>query len=636
VLQLEDNQEKLLSSHEAGLFITWVELLAALLSQPDEDLSTELEMTLLDSAWSHAVDKRLLQSLLDSLAGSASSSVVEEERVTSAESVAEQLVIKTPTEPEFSLEPENTQQSIYKLSPDDDVHPELLEAFFIETPDQVIEVAELIRHISTGQSDKASHQAAARIAHTIKGSSAVVGIEAVASFAHKLEDILEYSVENQLSPEVADLLVESSDCLEAMFDSLLTQSFPPQQYPQLLEQLTHWDKKFSSGYIYQPPETEPPKKPEKKSGSEAEQSSYKLAWNKDVHPELLEAYMGETPEYVVEISQLLRDINQQTSNESDKKVVRETCQKASRLAHTIKGTSAVVGINAVANIGALLEEILDYAAEQSLPVSLFPLLSESADLLESLYDSLLSEGVPPKEYPQLYEKLSDWRQHLSSEVSTTEQRDEKQEEQPQEEGVEGATIENIDKIEPSTEDTLTNDLSKLNNAFSLNLRPLEDILPIAPIPSLVTSPPVQRANLNETTLRVPVSVIDKLLSFTSELITSNTQMSDQIGVLLQERQGINENNERIRTMLDELEWAVSQQSVSNSKQSQVLPPDKTTKSDGTLMDSLEMDSYNELHSITGLLSEAIEDDRKMSISVVRQLNGFKAQAHTQKQINNEH
>jgi chemosensory pili system protein ChpA (sensor histidine kinase/response regulator) len=635
VLALTNNAIKRSESSENGLFITWIELLAASLQQADDELSSELKIALLDPAWATPVNASSLQQLLDSLnVDEPVDTEIDQEPESHS---GEQLVITTQ---DISTPPlENTQESSYRLAPDDDVHPELLEAFYIETPDQVIEVAELIREISEGNSDKAMQQSAARIAHTIKGSSAVVGLEAVASFAHRLEDILEYSVEHPLPPEVAELLVESSDCLEAMFDSLITQSLPPQHYPALLEQLTQWDKKFSAGYIYEQPIVEQPKEKthnkadetsktnKKPTNKHKKNSSYELAWNKDVHPELLEAYMGETPEHVVEIAQLLRDINQQTNNTRQKKSqnIQQTYQKASQLAHTIKGTSATVGINAIANIGQPLEEILDYAIENDLPPSLLPLLDESADLLESLYDSLLSEGVPPKEYPALHKKLCAWQQHLPVDSLT---KKESSEAPPVESAKEVPQQAKASKAKTVIKSTAK--ISSTDNALDFTLTPPDKILTA---PSATTAPVIQRTNLNEAILRVPVSVIDKLLGFSSELITANTQMADQINTLLNDRRNSNERNERIRNMLDELEWAVNQQSASSHTPKSINVPSKTT--DSVAIDSLELDSYNELHSITNLLSESIEDDRKTSISLARQLNELKSQTQSQKQINND-
>ena len=519
----------------------------------------------------------------------------------------------TPTHADeiSTIEPEKEHDKGIDLSWDDDVHPELLEAFFIETPDQVTQVAQLIRNISTGNVDIETHQSAARIAHTIKGSSAVVGLEPVATFSHKLEGILEYSVENQLPKEVSELLIESADCLESIFDSLATQSTAPPQYSQLLEKLSYWEETFASDQVCEE-DAEQDQIEETDSTTEKNTESYKLAWNKDVHPELLDAYMGETPEHVIELTELLRRISKGETK-------KEIYKKASRLSHTIKGTSFVVGITPVADLSNKLEEILEYATEHSLPPALPSLLEESADLLESLYDSLLSEGTPPKEYPDLYAKLCDWDKNLPKQATTQEELQKKL------------------KIEKATPDLSSmaggsphaaEDKVRKATKFSIDLPPLQEILPTPTTPMQQPPPATHRANLNEASLRIPISVIEKLLSHSTELITINTQMSDQIQALLAERNTINNRNEQIRNMLNELEWAVNKQTAISSKQ---LSKHKKHSH----LDSLEMDSYNELHSIVGLLSEAIDDDRETSLSLMQQLGDLKGETYKQKRLNKE-
>ena len=599
ILALKADPKILSQQNEEGFFYIWLELAATLLREDDTELLSELQENIQHSDWRIAVDKEDLQSLIHSLEEAPSDSAID---------TSDSLDTDKPEKKEASKiipEEPTVAQSSYLLAWADDIHPELLEAFFIETPDLVTDFSEHIARISHGGADKNTHQSAARIAHTIKGSSAVVGINAVASLAHKLEDILEYSVDHKLPTIVSDLLLESTDCLEAMFDSLSTQSLAPQQYPQLLDQLSQWDKKFSEGYVDETSNEPEPiankveSYPDEKSPTDKQ---YPLAWDKDVHPELLEAYMSETPAHVIEISQLLRTI-------SKEKVDTKTYKKASRLSHTIKGTSAVIGITAVANLSHQLEEIFDYATEASLPKSLYPLLNKSADLLESLYDSILSEGIPPKEYLPLYEELCDWKQHINR---TKEQDD-----------VEKESIQEKNEPKEKPNDTLT--------PFNIDFPPLQEILSavpatVPPVTTTTATPKIQRSNINESTLRIPISIIERLLNFSSELITTNTQLADHVDSLLSERKNTSERNERIRSMIDGLEWAVGQQTAINTK------PSNKKKDD---FDSLEMDSYNELHSITGLLSEFIDDDRETSISLLHDLNELKGQIHTQKRVNRE-
>ena len=634
IRKLKSKPDLFLQQNEEGFFYTWLDLLSALLREHDADLLSELKDSLSHENWLTAIQPQDLKTLLNSLASDSN-------KEANDDVATDNKTIDTAHEQTDEL-PSTETSSSYQLTWDDDVHPELLEAFFIETPDLVIDVADHIRQISSSKADQETHQSAARIAHTIKGSSAVVGIEPVAKLAHKLEDILEYSVDNPLPPEVSELLIESADCLESMFDSLQTQSPAPQEYPQLLEALSQWEQKFSSGYIYEDvineqetPEQINTKSSDKKENDEEQtstKSSYPLAWNKDVHPELLEAYMSETPAHVIELSQLLRRIGKE-------KVSSDDYKKASRLSHTIKGTSAVVGITAVADFAQQLEEIFDYATEKPLPEKLSPLFLESADLIESLYDSLLSEGVPPQEYPKLYKKLCEWEQYISEPLSDHNQDSEQK--KTHADKAKNTQIEDKDSSQnpvvekKQVKDKQTEEETEIEDSFSsfdIKFPPLQEILNVAPPIVKTPAPEPKRANINETTLRIPISLIEKLLNFSSELITSNTQLAEQVDTLLADRKDINERNERVRSMLDELEWTINQQAASGSKSMRSISINDKKNSG---LDSLEMDSYNELHSITGLLSESINDDREMSVSLIQQLNALKGQLHNQKRINKE-
>ena len=136
-------------------------------------------------------------------------------------------------------------------------------------------------------------------------------------------------------------------------------------------------------------------------------------------------------------------------------------RKASRLAHTIKGTSAVVGVHAVADFTHKLEDILDYTIDHPFPLALAPLLEESADLLESLYDSLLSEGIAPPEYTALDQRLSEWQQRIQQGLPDTE-------------AVRSHAVQEDD--------------APYKPSFSIDLPPLQDILPIVMPAASATQP----------------------------------------------------------------------------------------------------------------------------------------------------
>ncbi len=599
---LKTQPTRLEQQHEQGHYYAWIELVATLLREEDADaqaaLFTELNTNLQQSTWSIAIDHALVRRLFAILSSAPLSDAF----------IASLSTTSAATENDAA---NDVDKASYSLAWDEDIHPELLDAFFIETPDLATETAALIRAIGTGNADQATHQKAARLAHTIKGSSAVVGIEAIANFAHKLEDVLEYSVDSALPSAAAECLIESADCLEAIFDSLQTRTIPPPQYPALLEQLDNWDKKIKTGEISEITEV-----------VETVEQNPTLIWNEDIHPELLAAYLSETPEHIQKLSQKLRAMSNDKDHSQHHKVAY---QQTAILAHTLKGSSATVGISAFVDIATPLEAIFETefeTAKEQTTQNTFSktqqdVLNATANLLEALYESLLSNKVLPDSYATLLSQLVAWQP----------QPQQTEKEKREEEKITAKPIEKIDPISKPDVTTLdttatTEKQEKQPKITPFKLPPMRAIQSVF-IPPKVTKPtPTQAVNLNETTLRVPVSLIEKLLNFSNELITSNTQLAKYTQTLLNDKRTIHQRNERIRNLIDELEWAVSRQSTLHTQQTRA-----------TEFDALEMDNYNALHGITNLLAETTNDERETSLALIKQFNVLKDHVIEQQKIN---
>ncbi|HHL19859.1 MAG TPA: hybrid sensor histidine kinase/response regulator [Thiothrix sp.] len=635
---LKTQPTRLEQQHEQGHYYAWIELVATLLREEETDtqaaLLTELNTNLQQSTWSIAIDNALVQHLFTRL----SSAPLSDAFIASLSTPSATSDTDSDVDSDVDC---NVDKASYHLAWDEDIHPELLNAFFIETPDLVTETTALMRAIATGNADQAIHQKAARLAHTIKGSSAVVGIKAIANFAHKLEDILEHSVESTLPPTAAECLIESADCLEAMFDSLQTRTTPPPQYPALLEQLDDWDKKIKTGEITKILETtEIAPSIVTVSNTpqpvEAEQHPT-LTWDEDIHPELLAAYLSETPEHIQQISKQLRAISNDNDSAQHNKA---TYQQIAILAHTLKGSSATVGISAFVDIAAPLEAIFetefetakDQATQNTFSKTQQDLLNATANLLESLHKSLLSNKTYPNNYASLLSQLTAWQtqQEEENKEPIIEKTIEKSAEELTEEPAEEPVTKPIEKQDPiSTPSITTLDTAatkekpkKQRKKTPFKLPPMRAIQSVF-IPPKVTQPaPIQTINLNETTLRVPVSLIEKLLNFSNELITSNTQLTEYVQTLLNDKRTMYQRNEHIRNLIDELEWTVSRQSTLHTQQT---PPNE--------FDALEMDNYNALHGITNLLAETTNDEREASLALIKQFNVLKDHVIAQQKIN---
>src|SRR4029077_14171980 len=60
-----------------------------------------------------------------------------------------------------------------------------------------------------------------RSAHSIKGTSGMFGFNAVAQFTHKMETLLDLLRNGQkvVTPQIADCLLKSTDCLKTLIDA---------------------------------------------------------------------------------------------------------------------------------------------------------------------------------------------------------------------------------------------------------------------------------------------------------------------------------------------------------------------------------------------------------------------------------
>ena len=128
----------------------------------------------------------------------------------------------TIEEDESNRLPQVASADMLSLTLGEDLNPELFEGLMIELPAQVTHFAEQL-DLYIHQRNKNALASAQRIAHTLKGSANVVGISGLANFMHFSEDLLEEisKHDEDLTPSIKNLLVDMSDTLAAMLDSLL-------------------------------------------------------------------------------------------------------------------------------------------------------------------------------------------------------------------------------------------------------------------------------------------------------------------------------------------------------------------------------------------------------------------------------
>lgn len=118
-----------------------------------------------------------------------------------------------------------------------DVDQKLMEGFFQEAPEHSSHLLEVVRNMAAGEANPSELVAAKRSAHTLKGSSAIIGLKGIATLGHHFEDILEYFEESggQVPPNVANLLLDGAYCLEQMVAYVTGTDDYPEQAQAVLQ-----------------------------------------------------------------------------------------------------------------------------------------------------------------------------------------------------------------------------------------------------------------------------------------------------------------------------------------------------------------------------------------------------------------
>ena len=322
-----------------------------------------------------------------------------------------------------------------------------------------------------------------------------------------------------------------------------------------------------------------------------------ISWDNDIHPELLAIYFQETPDQITELAELLHMISNGKAGSDDHK-------KAARIAHTIKGASGVVGLSSLVDLTHKLEDILDFSVNNELPTEASELLAEASDCLEGLFETIQNKTVEPEELPSILSMLGEYADSLDAASTITED--------DFDFDTDSTDLTDFIEIEKSTTESVSS--GAIDTAYTTS--------PDSESDSFSNNTPV-----TESHIRVPIQVIDKLLNLAGELVTSSSKVSDHLKKSLQTSKQIKAQDTRVHKMLEELSNTIYQQEQDQSSMLSSLQ-----NSD---FDALEMDTYNELHSVAGLLTESILDSEEIENNLNKQLNELNDDIQSLEKLNKE-
>lgn len=291
----------------------------------------------------------------------------------------------------------------------------------------------------------------------------------------------------------------------------------------------------------------------------------------EVNQQLLDSLLQELPNQTAEFSRVIGNIISGNGNLKDVDI-------AQRVAHTLKGSANTVGVAGIANLTHHLEDILlAFTRQKQLPVKpLTNTLQDAADVLEMMSEALLGQGqMPERQALGVFQQVLDWANQID--------------------------------LNGLPQDGVAADVA--GSATQETVGEIEQATPSAA----------------ETLLRVSTQSVDESLRLIGESIIVNGQLGESLRQVLGQNTAIRTQSELFQQLAFELEQLIDVRGM-NSFLANV--------SDANF-DALEMDQYNELHTLTRRLVEAATDSRELTQVMEDELKGLEGLVHQQGRINKD-
>ena len=424
-----------------------------------------------------------------------------------------------------------------------------------------------------------------RSVHTIKGAAAVIGLTDLAAYGHLIEDVLDWLFETAVQMDQEMVLP-----LSGSLDMLATMIYAPDQFVDQQAELllTRLQACMSAGEgapavstgsdalsdaILEAIETiTPPVDTTREAGGEG--SLQGSLFSEEEKQLLREGFLEEAEEHLQHLHRSL----QLLENETAERVAlspeqKEEIRKIRRAVHTIKGASAVIGLNDIAVYAHGVEDFLDwlYEGASHIDPDVVGALAESLDFLGLLVES--PQAAESDRQANLLERLLTLtREHLPEELLLDEPVD-----LPivPEHALVDAGLETSDEQEP------------------------EEIAPLAAAAEMTR------------TIRINQSQLDVLINLANELLVGISGFDQNMGLFKKALDEMEMTSRRLKDIALELETkfevkALDQLSHHFSRIDQAVADIKTRQSFAEF-DALELDRYTQLNLIIRSLNESAID-----------------------------
>ncbi len=257
--------------------------------------------------------------------------------------------------------------------------PEIFAEFVVEAREHLDSIEPRLLDLEKNPEDKSLLDEIFRSIHSLKGASGFLGLNKINTLAHRGENVLDELRKGklQLTPEIMDLILETTDVLRTFLDELETRGTEPDlDIEGLLQRL---DEVRATPIC-----KELEDKSRDKSAATSSPGSYKLTV---FGPEHLLDFLEEAEETV---SQLNGHLIQLEQNPQDEELINNIF----RSFHNLKGNSGLIGYQELNKLTHIAENLLNRVRNKELEVSsgLVDLLLKSVDVISELLDNIDREN----------------------------------------------------------------------------------------------------------------------------------------------------------------------------------------------------------------------------------------------------
>ncbi len=304
-----------------------------------------------------------------------------------------------------------------------------------------------------------------------------------------------------------------------------------------------------------------------------------LKISEEINSDLLNSLMLDLPRQTEELSRAAQNL--QNDN------FLKQLEIAGRITHTLKGAGNTVGIQGIVSLTHHLEDIFAalLKAKAKPSESLQNAIQNATDCLEEMSEYLEDLGPIPEQSELILQEILDWANKIDNSgiIQPCEQKE--------------------NKIASRSPDIATQ--AQTAQKKDLNVRHTD-----------TTADPF---------LRIPVSLADDLLKRAGENIIANEQIKELVFNLQSSIQHLSSSNKKIKMLSQELDNLIGIRGFSFSRQN---------ISKDSEFDSLEMEQFNELHTLTNQLMESSDDSVEYSSEIEEAL--FKLERLSLSQLRNLH